>query len=140
METEFDNILHDLKRKGIQLSFQRMRVLEYLLQNKNHPTADKIYMDLVKEIPTLSKTTVYNTLKILEKSGPVKEIPIKDKESHYDIFIKPHGHIKCESCETVFDFDADMDSLKTEVPEGFKINDMFVYFNGICPKCLAKQK
>ena len=29
----------------------------------NHPTVETIYKELIDEIPTLSKTTVYNTLK-----------------------------------------------------------------------------
>ena len=54
-----------LKEKDISPSIQRIRVLEYLQNSKNHPTVDNIYNDLIKEIPTLSKTTVYNILKLL---------------------------------------------------------------------------
>ena len=36
--------------------------MDYLLKHKTHPCIDEIYMALCKEIPTLSKTTVYLSL------------------------------------------------------------------------------
>ena len=56
-----------LREHGISPSYQRIRVFEYLISNKNHPTVDMIYKELIKEIPTLSRTTVYNTLNLLVK-------------------------------------------------------------------------
>lgn len=137
METTYDYILNRLKDKGINLSHQRLKVLEYLYNSKNHPTVEHIYTSLLEDIPTLSKTTIYNTLKILEKAGMVKGIPVKGKEICYDIYIKPHGHFLCRDCRSIFDFDIDMDSLTTKGLEDFKISDRSVYFKGICPGCLS---
>lgn len=53
-----------LKEHGIKPSYQRMKVFQYLVDNHNHPTVDMIYKALCPEIPTLSKTTVYNTLNL----------------------------------------------------------------------------
>ena len=53
-----------LSEKGIKPSYQRVKILERLLADKSHPTVSDIYLDLVDEIPSLSKTTVYNTLNI----------------------------------------------------------------------------
>ena len=49
-----------LKKHNIKPSYQRMKIFQYLLDNHNHPTVDTIYRALCTEIPTLSKTTVYN--------------------------------------------------------------------------------
>lgn len=54
-----------LKRHDIKPSTIRIKVLEYLLNNRIHPTADDIYQYLISEIPTLSKpvfTTHWNCL------------------------------------------------------------------------------
>jgi Fe2+ or Zn2+ uptake regulation protein len=137
MQTLFEDLKQELKIKNINLSYQRLKVLEYLTQNQCHPTVDQIYTDLQKDISTLSKTTVYNTLKILTEVGLVSIIAIEDNESRYDIMTENHGHFKCESCGKIFDFNIDLDSLKFRDLNDFKINDKNVYFKGICPKCLS---
>ena len=60
-------IIDIMKEHDIAPSMQRVKILEYLRNYKIHPTADMIYQALLDEMPTLSKTTVYNTLKPLQK-------------------------------------------------------------------------
>lgn len=62
MDGKIENITEYLIKNNIRPSFQRIKILEYLANNNNHPTADEIFKDVVKEIPMLSKTTVYSTL------------------------------------------------------------------------------
>lgn len=50
-----------LEKCGIKPSLQRIAIVEYLMENRIHPTADDIYHALCIQVPTLSKTTVYNT-------------------------------------------------------------------------------
>ena len=121
--------------KNISLSYQRLKVLEYLTQNHCHPTVDQIFTDIQKDIPTLSKTTVYNTLRALAEAGLVRVITVDDKEARYDIVTKDHGHFKCEFCGAIFDFPIEIDSLIPEELSKFRIHDKNVYFKGICPKC-----
>jgi Fur family transcriptional regulator, peroxide stress response regulator len=136
MESSYLELQEALKSRNIQLTHQRLRVLEYLKRNRNHPTVDFIYKDLHKEIPTLSKTTVYNTLRILEEAGLVRVLTIEDNETRYDIEVNQHGHFKCESCGMIYNFTVDFDKMTNEDLTEFKINDKNVYFKGICPKCL----
>ena len=53
-----------LQGYGIKPSIQRIAIMDYLLTHKTHPSIEEIYLALCDEIPTLSKTTVYNTLKL----------------------------------------------------------------------------
>lgn len=136
MNQTYEDLLDRLKSKDIRLSHQRLKVLEYLSCSKSHPTVEQIYTDLHKEVPTLSKTTIYNTLNILIKTGIVRVITIEDNETRYDLISENHGHFKCESCGKIYDFDIDIDSFSTEQLSNFKINDKSIYFKGICPECL----
>ena len=61
-----------LTAHGVKASVQRVAVMQYLLQQMGHPTVDEIYQALVDHIPTLSKTTVYNTLRLLMEHGVVR--------------------------------------------------------------------
>ncbi len=133
----FEDLKKQLAEKNIPLSYQRLKVLGYLVQSRSHPTVDMIYKDLKKAIPTLSKTTIYNTLRTLMQAGLVKGISIEDNETRYDIELDSHGHFKCESCGTIYNFSANIDSLQVEGLDDFKVNDRNVYYNGICPKCLS---
>ena len=131
----FENLKKELKNRNINLSFQRLKILEYLGQNQCHPTVDQIFTDIQKSIPTLSKTTVYNTLKKLVEEGLVRVINIEDTEKRYDINIEDHGHFKCENCGNIFDFNINMDSLVCNELDNFRIYDRHVYFKGLCPQC-----
>ena len=124
--------------KKIKPSYQRIKILEYINANINHPTVDKIFNSLVKEIPTLSKATVYNTLELFKDANLAKVITIEDNETRYDSRVHNHGHFKCESCGVIYDFEVDIDGLAVKSLDCFKINDKNVYFKGICPKCLNK--
>lgn len=137
MKKSFDDLSKELKSKNIRLSHQRLKVLEYVANNRCHPTVEQIYSHLHDDIPTLSKTTVYNTLNTLVDAGMVKQITIEDNEVRYDIDTESHGHFKCESCGSIYDFEINIDSYNSKDLQGFKINHKDVYFKGICPKCIS---
>ena len=57
MNTNMEKIKSLLKKKDVKLTYQRIKILDYIKNRKKHPTFEMIYNDLVKEIPTISKTT-----------------------------------------------------------------------------------
>lgn len=140
MEQKYQHTKNVLKKRKIRLSHQRMKILEHMCQNRNHPTADQIYTALHEEEPTLSKTTVYNTLHMLAERGLIREVSIENNETRYDIITEDHGHFKCTQCGTVSDFCIDIESLTSNDLSAFEVSDKNVYFRGICPACLKKQK
>ena len=121
-----------LEEKGIQPSIQRLKILEYLIKKKTHPTADMIYQKLSREIPTLSKTTVYNTLHNFQDKGIISGLTIDENEMRYDFYMQHHLHFKCGKCKSVYDIDAEVSSLERDYINGHKILDFQVYFKGIC--------
>ena len=137
MYPSFEDLKIKIKQQGINLSHQRLKVLEYLYKNQCHPTVDQIFTDLQKEIPTLSKTTVYNTLRILVESELLRVITIEDNETRYDIVVENHGHFKCVSCKSIYNFCINVDFLISDDLQSFKIDDKNVYFKGVCPRCLS---
>lgn len=106
------------------------------MEKRSHPTVDEIYNDLVKQLPTLSKTTVYNTLSLFMELNLARMITIEDNEARFDIDVSNHGHFKCEACRRIYDFPVSMDSVVTDGLDGFEIKEKDFYFKGICPDCL----
>jgi Fur family peroxide stress response transcriptional regulator len=136
LNQKIDSLAKTLIKKNIKPSYQRIKILEYLIMKRNHPTVDRIFNDLVKEIPTLSKATVYNTLDLFKKENLARVVTIENNETRYDVEVISHGHFKCEICGNIYDFDVNIDNLPVDALENFKINEKNVYFKGICPKCL----
>ena len=83
--------LHRLARGGIRPSLQRLAIMEYLLTHRTHPTVDDVYSGLCGRISTLSKTTVYNTLRMFAERQVATMITIDDHHVCYDGDIHPHG-------------------------------------------------
>ena len=136
-DERFEELSNQLRMKKVRLTDQRLKILEYIIDNSHHPTVEEIYMDLHKGIPTLSKTTVYNTLNTLIDANLVRLVDIDDNEAHFDPVIEDHGHFKCESCGKIYDFEINIDALAGNDLKGFKITNKNVYFKGICPRCLV---
>ena len=72
--------LDTLQNYGIHPSVQRIAIMDYLLKNHTHPTVDEVYVALCKVIPTLSKTTVYNTLRLFSEHGAALMLTIDEKK------------------------------------------------------------
>ena len=126
-----------LEKEGIHPSYHRLKILEYLHAQRTHPTVDMIYKDLSKEIPTLSKTTVYNTLKLFLSKGIVQELTIEEKEVRYDADTTQHAHFKCLECGRVYDIILEVPTLD-ETIEGHNVQECHVYLKGVCKDCLKR--
>lgn len=140
MKESIDKVSQYLTKNSIKPSYPRIKIFQYLEENHSHPTVDEIYNTLVKEIPTLSKTTVYNTLNILINAGVARVLTIEGNETRYDVDMKEHGHFKCESCGDIIDFTIETDKLNVMELKDFKINVKSIYYKGICNECLKYKK
>lgn len=119
----------------IKPSYQRIKIFQYLVENKNHPTVDMIYKALCTEIPTLSKTTVYNTLNLFIEKKIVNVIVIEENETRYDSVMAVHGHFKCEKCGKIYDIGINQNILEDDKLKNCEIKEQHYYFKGICQDC-----
>ncbi|MBN1371150.1 MAG: transcriptional repressor [Anaerolineaceae bacterium] len=134
-EDRVEILKNELVKKDIRPSYHRIKVLEYLHAHENHPTADEIYAELHSQIPTLSKTTVYNTLNSFVEAGLARAISIDGVERRFDITVIDHGHFRCDRCGAIINFSIDLNALAVHGLEGFQVTGKNVYFSGLCPSC-----
>lgn len=120
---------------GIRPSVQRMTVLHYLLGVKTHPTVDAIYQDLLPENPSLSRTTVYNTLQLLSENGLVQTLDFGEGYLRYDADMNPHCHFKCSCCGHVYDLMTAPPDCSAMLPAGFNLKGVQLSLFGTCDKC-----
>lgn len=109
-----------------------------MVNHKTHPTVDEIYSSLVSEIPTLSKTSVYNTLSLFVEKGLAQIITIEDNIARFDADTSVHGHFQCKSCGKIYDFSVKLDSIQSSLSSEFIVDEIYVYYKGICPYCKNK--
>ena len=116
-------------------SKQRDMILDYLKGTKSHPTVDEIYQHLHPTAPTLSKTSVYNSVKLFVSSGLIKALSIDGTQIRYYADMGHHGHFRCEECSKVYDFKIHEDAESGL--DGFKIEAREIFYSGCCRECLT---
>lgn len=127
-----------LRQFLIKPSVQRTAVMDFLLNNRIHPTIDEIYSALSPEMPTLSKTTVYNTLDLFVERGAVQALAIDEKNARFDVNIDSHAHFICKECGAIHDiFDLNPELYKLPQHTGFAIRNVEISYSGICTACSA---
>jgi len=129
-----------LEEKKIKPTYIRLKILNRLETNKTHPTAEVIFKALVKEIPTISRTSVYNTLNVFYEKGLITPIFITGLEARFDSNISPHHHFLCERCGQIIDLDIECNYYKKGNVQGHRIIELHGYFKGICKDCLKKKE
>ncbi len=132
------NITEFLNAHDIKPSYQRIKVYEHLVHSENHPSAELIYRELIKTIPTLSKTTIYNSLKTFVEKGIVKVVTVDGNEMHYDPVLEEHGHFRCKKCGKLYNFHIDSNQSFSELVSGFEVEERNIYLKGICNQCNMK--
>lgn len=136
------DVLERLQSRHIKPSVQRIAIMEYLMAHRTHPTVDEIYMALSPAMPTLSKTTVYNTLKLLSENGAVQTLTIDGRNTCYDAVTVPHAHFFCKCCGRIYDLTpTESDSHPGEMErEGHQIQEIHHYYKGICKHCMEEKR
>jgi len=116
---------------------QRRAILQILLENHDHPTAEQVLERVQRTLPDLSQGTVYNILRELVKMGLLRELSSGLGKRHYDMNISDHAHLVCLKCGRVEDVPYDYEALviAPEHLHGFQVLDHRVILRGYCPDC-----
>ena len=123
--------------KKLRHSHQRDMIYEYLLQTKEHPSAETIYEALKSQIPNLSLGTVYRNLKLLEELGMVRKVTTVNNVERYDAYCEDHVHFVCSKCGKVID----LPKLTQEVKDncfqaaGHEVEWVSLILGGTCSDC-----
>lgn len=100
---EQKDIIRLLEANDIKPTIHRVIILDYLIQTKEHPTAEMIFSKIKQEYPTISLATVYNTLELLEKSGLVRSVKFQHENCRYDFAEKNHIHLYISDKNEIID-------------------------------------
>lgn len=136
-----EEVFYRLVNCGIRPSKQRMAIMDYLMEHPTHPTVDDVYQGLCGEIPGLSRTTVYNTLRMMSERKAAQMITIDEHRVCYDGNTTSHVHFYCKKCGKVIDL---MNEKAPELTHNIVVDNHIVqeeqlYYKGICADCAKEE-
>jgi Fe2+ or Zn2+ uptake regulation protein len=129
-----------LSEKDIRPTYQRLEIMRYLFEHRVHPTAEMIYAELKERLPTFSKTTVYNTLKLLQEKGLLAALATAEDQVRYEANLIPHGHFQCIQCGRLFDIDIPEAFPTQQSLAGHRILEYQIIIRGICRDCREREQ
>ena len=129
-------------------SKQRELILNSLRNRKDHPTAEKLYLDLKNEMPELGIATVYRNLSDLCEEGKIIRIKTASSQDKFDGNTMPHIHFECKECGDIIDivlFENQVKQLDNDLKIFAKqinaeVEDSEITITGLCKKCKKKLK
>lgn len=126
---------------ALKYSRQREAVKHFLMNRRDHPTADVVYSCLRRDFPNISLGTVYRNLTLLSELGEIHRISTGSGAEHFDGNLAPHQHFICSRCHKIYDIQIDqIDSLlesAQKVSPG-SIETCRVNFYGVCSQCASE--
>lgn len=133
----------------MKYSKQRSLILNIVQGNPVHPTAEWVYEQARKEMPSIGIATVYRNLNALVGLGQIEKIHNADGIDRFDANINEHYHMHCTSCGKLIDLSADAEALnrlRKVIGATFDIGDRDIcvsstLLKGVCKDCInAKVK
>jgi Fur family ferric uptake transcriptional regulator len=144
------NLIRDasglLRKGGGRMTAQRRLILEAFRKASEHPTAAEIHRIAQRLDPSLNLSTVYRTMRWLEKEGLV-QARLFDADSRSERFdsAQPaaHHHFVCTACRRIIEFDsAELAAMVASFERSHALeveqSDLVLY--GLCPDCRAGKK
>ncbi|WP_010901769.1 Fur family transcriptional regulator [Thermoplasma acidophilum] len=130
-----------LKEAGYKITPQRLAVIEYLKKGPGHFTANDVYKEIKKTIPTITLATVYNILKAFADVRCINSFDV-DGTTWFENEVELHANLMCKVCGNIVDVKIDkgklLDLLRENSDADFENITLFV--RGVCPDCKAKEK
>ena len=124
-----------LRQAGLRMTQQRRLILRVLAEADDHPDAKGIFTRAFAHDPTLSLSTVYRTMKVLETQGAIERHAFEDGVSRYEhAGQEHHDHLIDVETGRVIEFvDPELEALQRVIAErlGFRLVDHRMELYGV---------
>ena len=124
---------------GCKCTRQRRAVYHYLRGNGLHPTVNQVWEAVRKVIPSTTRESVFRILTEMAEFGEIARMD-KIYNARFDSRVSEHGHVICQRCGKVVDFD--LTAPLPPVPEfpGFTGLHREYRLYGLCTECAQEGK
>ena len=120
-----------LETAGLQPTVQRLSLLQYLLNEADHPTAEQVRDWASTHLGQISQATVYNTLNAFVTAGILRQFKLGHSDCIiYDCNTMDHFHFLDEESGQLYDIQPEDMQLSGKLPDGFQLKSVDVLFRG----------
>lgn len=123
--------------KGLRMTRQRREVLAVILRDRDHPTANDVFLRAQKRMPTISLATIYNCLEALVTHNIVRQVNLERESSRYCPNLSDHCHFQDEKSgkihDVVFKNGVKLEDI-LELPKGTEVSHLEISLKGIFGK------
>lgn len=139
-----DKVIEILKEHNLKITAPRKEILKILLESDVPLNADQLYK-LTRKNKSPNFTSMYRILNQLNEENIIDKSLYQNGVYYYELLQnKKHNHyIICEKCGKMAILNScPIDEYKTEIEKesGYKLENHFIEFIGICPECLYNEK
>ena len=139
MNPELHERYRDVCREnGWRCTHQRFIVYSFMAGNRTHPGVDEVWSAARKEIPRITRESVFRILCEFAELGIVKRLD-NLTSARFDSCTTPHGHFICTKCGKVFDFELPPGMAIPSALPGAEVSGMEIRLTGLCPKHARKK-
>jgi Fe2+ or Zn2+ uptake regulation protein len=136
-----EHLSKQLSTSGFRFTPQREHVYGVLVEQRDHPTAEEVFIRAKRRMPEISMATVYNCLDALVQSGCARQVTVDRGATRFCPNMREHCHFYCDTCDKVFDIDlSDKGPAGITLPKGFKATRFEIAIHGLCAKCAGHSK
>ena len=137
--TEYQEFQRLCQAHGCRCTPQRLAVFLYMKDNRTHPSVNRIWDNIRQSIPSITRESVFRILTELAEYGVINRMD-KITDARFDGQVSDHGHLICERCGRVEDFDLPPESLLPQDMHGFTTRHTELRISGLCACCGAGAK
>lgn len=139
-ETATDELLGRLRDGGGRVTVQRRIIVETLLAQPEHITAEELIAKVQARYPEVNAATVYRTLEALDEIGALKRLAVGKGPAQWELTSGAHQHLVCNVCGTVQEVSGGPFARLAAAlakQHGFEADIGHLAITGRCAECVA---
>lgn len=134
------DIAAKFRTAGLRATPQRRAVWSaFGATSDEHLAADEVFGRARRELPELSRATVYNTLAAFVEAGLLQTVENRGATLYDPNPDQAHHHFRCRVCDHLYDVHVEgVENLGVSGDKAFVVESTSVLLGGICPDCSRK--
>jgi Fur family ferric uptake transcriptional regulator len=136
-----DDLLDRLREVGLRATTPRRVIVEALLAQPDHITAEDLTALVQAGYPEVHRATVYRTLEALADLGAVYRMPVAQGPAQWHLTERSHQHLVCDECGRVQEVSAGAFARLAAAlarDYGFEADIRHVAMTGRCDLCAGR--
>jgi Fur family ferric uptake transcriptional regulator len=133
-------LLDRLREVGLRATTQRRVIVETLLDQPAHITAEDLTAVVNERYPEVHTATVYRTLEVLESLGVLYRLDNGHAPTQWHLTERSHQHLVCDTCGAVEEVSSPAFARLASAlarDHGFQADLRHVAIAGVCSTCAA---